>query len=239
MKIVAINGVSYKGCTYQMKEMFLKSLGDKNEIKEFYLPKDSPVFCLGCKSCFNKDLTACPHKEYTIPIWDALRESDLIVIVSPVYVFHVVGQLKALLDHYGTKWMAHSPDPAMFLKKAVIITNAIGQGINNVIKDIGDSLDYWGIGKRYSIQKALYDIEWNKVSTKRKDSIQKQCDNVAKKVQKKIKRPRFKIRFLFKVLSIAHPLINKSLVKKGDNESIDYLYWKQNGWFNGKKPWKK
>lgn len=238
MKIVVINGTSYKGCTSQMKEMFLKSLGNDNEITEFYLPKDCPVFCLGCKTCFNNDISSCPHKEYTLPIWEKIKDSNLLVITSPVYVFHLAGQVKALLDHYGSKWLAHSPEKEMFLKKAVIITNAIGQGMNNVIKDIGDSLDFWGIGKRYSISQALYDVQWDKVSIKRIKNIQKQCDKVAKQVSKPLKRPRFKIRMLFKVMSIAHPLINKGQVKKGEKESIDYLYWKSKGWFNGVKPWK-
>ncbi|MDR2822787.1 MAG: NAD(P)H-dependent oxidoreductase [Acholeplasmatales bacterium] len=238
MKIIIINGTSYKGCTYQMKEMFLNSMGLDNDIVEYYLPKDSPNFCTGCKTCFNKDISACPHSKYTSPIWDSIINSDLIVFTSPVYVFHVVGQVKALLDHFGTKWMAHSPAKEMFTKKAVIITNAVGQGMNNVIKDIGDSLDFWGIAKRYSIKQALYDIDWSKVSLKRKNNIKKQCDKISKKVQKEIKKPRLKIRILFTVMSIAQKLIHKSLVKKGDPSTTDYLYWKENGWLDGKKPWK-
>jgi multimeric flavodoxin WrbA len=221
-----------------MKNMFLESLGDNNEVVEFYLPQDSPSFCLGCKACFNNDLSVCPHKQYTMPIWNKIIESDLIVFTSPVYVFHVVGQLKALLDHYGTKWMAHSPEKEMFLKKAVIITNAIGMGYKNVVKDIGDSLDFWGVARRYSIKLALYDIDWDKVSLKRKNKIKRQCNLVAKKVQKNVKKPRFKIRALFKVMSIAQIFINKSLMKKGEKETVDHIHWKSNGWLDGGKPWK-
>jgi multimeric flavodoxin WrbA len=238
VKIVIINGTSYKGCTYQMKEMFLKSMGSGNEIVEYQLPKDSPNFCLGCKTCFSQGMSACPHSKYTSPIWESIIDSDLIVFTSPVYVFHVAGQVKALLDHFGTKWMAHSPESKMFLKKAVIITNAIGQGMNNVIKDIGDSLDFWGVAKRYSIKQALYDIEWSKVSTKRINNIQKQCDKISKKVQKNVKKPRFKIRMLFTVMCIAQKLIHNSLKKKGEPDSIDYLHYFENGFLNGKKPWK-
>jgi hypothetical protein len=77
-----------------------------------------------------------------------------------------------------------------------------------------------------------------KVSLKRKNNIKKQRDKLARKVQKKVKRPRFKIGMLFMVMSIAQKLMHSSLVKKREPESADYLHWKGNGWLDGKKPWK-
>ncbi|WP_243108627.1 hypothetical protein [Clostridium rectalis] len=54
MKIAVINGTEIKGCTYNIKEKFLEILRDGNQIREFYLPKDLPHFCCGCKNCFLK-----------------------------------------------------------------------------------------------------------------------------------------------------------------------------------------
>ena len=90
-----------------MKEMFLSSIGSGHDITEFYLPRDCPVFCTGCKKCFYADISVCPHSEYTVPIWESILEADLLVLTSPTYVFHVTAQMKALLDHFATKWMAH------------------------------------------------------------------------------------------------------------------------------------
>ncbi|MDR2828528.1 MAG: hypothetical protein LBV51_03815, partial [Acholeplasmatales bacterium] len=73
----------------------------------------------------------------------------------------------------------------------------------------------------------------------RKNNIKKQCDKISNKVQNEVNRPRFKIRLLFRVMSIAQKLIHNSLTKKGESESVDYLYWKRNGWLDGKKPWNK
>jgi len=72
-----------------------------------------------------------------------------------------------------------------------------------------------------------------------KASIQKQCKRVAKKAQKPVKRPRFKIRFLFGIMGMAHKMINKSLIKKGEPQSTDYAYWKANGWLGNGRPWKR
>ncbi len=239
MKIVVINGVSYKGATYRMKDMFLESLGSEHDIIEYNLPTDSPNFCTGCKVCFFKDISACPHSKYTNAIWDSIVESDLIVFTSPVYVMRATGQVKALLDHYGSKWMAHSPQKELFMKKAVIITNAAGRGMNSVIKDIGVSLDFWGVAKRYSIKKALFYTDWDKTSEKTKINIKKQCTKIAKKLNMPINKPRFKIRFLFGIMRIAQKMINKKLLKDGEETTSDYSYWQEMGWLDGGKPWKK
>ena len=60
MKCVVINGTEVKGCTYNLKEIFLDEL-KPTELKEFYLPKDGPDFCKGCKVCFVDSETKCPH----------------------------------------------------------------------------------------------------------------------------------------------------------------------------------
>ena len=54
MNIVVINGTMVKGCTYNIKEIFLSELKHDNKITEYYLPKDLPEFCCGCKTCFLK-----------------------------------------------------------------------------------------------------------------------------------------------------------------------------------------
>jgi multimeric flavodoxin WrbA len=239
VKIVVINGTEQSGCTYRMKEMFLDMIGRDNEITEYLLPKDCPVFCTGCKACFFEDISVCPHKEYTVPIWTDISDSDLLVFTSPTYVFHVTAQMKALLDHFGTKWMAHSPEPQMFTKRAVIITNAIGQGMGNVIKDIKDSLDFWGVARTYVLKQALFQIKWDLVSDKRKAKIQTKCGRIAAKAKSEKKvRPTLKVRALFFIMRFAQQRIDKSERKAGRERTTDYLHWKAYGYFDGKKPWK-
>lgn len=70
MKIIVLNGTEVKGCTYHMKESFLENFRKEHEITEYYLPKDCPHFCIGCKVCFMKSELLCPHSKYTMPIWN-------------------------------------------------------------------------------------------------------------------------------------------------------------------------
>ncbi|MCL2003199.1 MAG: NAD(P)H-dependent oxidoreductase [Oscillospiraceae bacterium] len=238
MNIVVVNGTEQKGCTYAMKELFLSAMGGDCGVTEYNLPRDCPVFCSGCKMCFFRDISVCPHSRYTVPIWEGILAADLLVFTSPTYVFHVTAQMKALLDHYGTKWMAHSPEKPMFQKQALIITNAIGQGMGKTAKDIKDSLDFWGVARTYVIKKALFQPKWELVRDRTKADVKAKCERVAAKVksQKRV-TPRAKIKILFSVMKTAQAMIDKSERKAGRERTRDYIHWKENGWFDGKKPW--
>ena len=239
MNIVVINGTEQKGCTFAMKEMFLSAMEDGHSVTEFFLPRDCPEFCTGCKACFYRDITVCPHSRYTFPIWEAILAADLLVLTSPTYVFHVTAQMKALLDHYATKWMAHSPEKQMFRKQAVVITNAIGQGMNKTTRDIKDSLFFWGIARNFVIKQALFQAKWEDVAEKHKISIQKKCENTAAKVKsRKVIKPRLKTKAMFAIMKKAQIMIDKSERKAGRERTKDYLHWEENGWLNGGKPWK-
>ena len=55
MKITVIHGQSHKGVTYKMTHTVLEFLmSSEDELKEFFLPKDGPGFCVGCNNFFLK-----------------------------------------------------------------------------------------------------------------------------------------------------------------------------------------
>ena len=128
MKITVINGTEKHGVTYRLKEAFLEPFRNTAEITEFYLPKDCPGFCAGCTACFRKSPEFCKDAKYVMAIEKALLEADLLVFTSPAYVFHTTGAMKAMLDHFGYRWMPHRPAKEMFGKRAVIITQCLGSG---------------------------------------------------------------------------------------------------------------
>jgi len=239
MNITVFNGTEHKGCTFAMKNEFLNAMGGGHEVTEYFFPRDCPVFCGGCKACFFKDISVCPHAKYTVPIWENILQADLLVFTSPTYVFHVTAQLKALLDHYGTKWMAHSPEKPLFSKQAVVITNAAGQGMDKAANDIKDSLDFWGVAQTYIIKQAIFGINWDEVADKRKASVKAQCEKAAYKVKSATNvKPRLKIKALFYVMRMAHKMIDKGEIKAGHGHTRDYLHWEANGWLGGKRPWR-
>ena len=229
MKIVLINGNNHKGSTYTISRSIADKVG--GEIKEFYLPKDFDEFCLGCTTCFMKGEDKCPHHEKIKPITEALLESDLIILASPVYCYHASGAMKSLLDHYGYLWMAHRPDESMFKKQAIAISTAAGAGVKSTNKDMLDSLFYWGVAKTYQYGLPVRATSFEEISEKRKKKIDKKTTKLANKIRKKNGKvkPGFKTKAFFFIMHL--------MQKNGWNE-CDMNYWKERGWTGKKRPWK-
>lgn len=230
MKVVIINGQNHKGSTYNIAH----NLGEKvgGEITEFFLPRDFDAFCYGCTKCFTEDENKCPAYLKLKPITDALESADLIILASPVYVFHATGAMKNLLDHYGYMWMAHRPKEEMFKKQGVVISTAAGAGMKSTNKDMADSLFYWGIGKIYKYGIPVRAINWEGVPDNRKIKIDKKLNVIAKKINRKNGKvkPGFKTKAFFFLMHL--------LEKNGWNKK-DVDYWRDKGWLGKARPWRK
>ena len=229
MKIVIINGINHQGNTYKLTHKLVDKID--GEVKEFFLPKDFNEFCLGCATCILKGEDKCPHHEKIKPLLDALIESDLIVLDSPVYCMHATGSMISFLDHLGFMWMAHRPNEAMFKKQAVVITTCAGAGKKSTLKDMNDSLFYLGVAKTYKLGLALMAPTLEEIKDKRKKKLEKKTNKLAKKIQKKNGKvkPKFKTKAFFFLMHL--------MQKNGWNE-LDKNYWVDNGWTKKKRPWK-
>lgn len=228
MKIVAIYGQNHKGSTYHISKILIEKL--QGNVTEFFLPKDFGSFCVGCTNCFKKSETLCPHYEQLLPITKAIEEADVIILASPVYVYHVTGAMKVFLDHYGYQWMVHRPKENMFHKQAVCIATAAGSGTKSTNQDMADSLFFWGISKIYKIGVNVSATSWKNVSQKKKRWIENRTTEIAKEIRarKGNVKVSMKVKFFFQLM--------KMLQKKGWNEA-DVKYWKERGWDGNKKPY--
>ena len=238
MKITVINGTEKKGVTYKLKEIFLEQFRDRAEITEFCLPKDGPGFCTGCTACFLEKQNLCKDAEKVQKIEKALLEADLLVFTSPAYVFHTTGAMKAMLDHFGYRWMPHRPAKEMFGKRAVIITQCLGAGGKSAAKDIKDSLSWWGISYiRTCSFKLMSEIHWDKIPEKKRDKITEKLNSLARKMlsidYSKPAHASFATKMKFYVVRMLQTGLGK------DNpEYTDFKYWKSNGWIDGVRPWR-
>lgn len=228
MRIVVINGTEVKGCTYHIKESFLEVLREGNEITEFCLPKDSPHFCCGCKLCFFKSERLCPHAKYIQPIWEAMLAADLLVFAYPVYVLRAPGQLKALLDHLGCHWMAHRPDPRMFTKRAVILTQSIGASNRAAQSDVATSLTWLGVSDIGRLGFGMYEgAVWAELSEKRRSRIIEQTQRFARRYREpKQARMGIRVRGYFTFCRLLH----QNLLRHEESPSADNRHWLEQGW---------
>ncbi|NMD37774.1 MAG: hypothetical protein GYA87_03725 [Christensenellaceae bacterium] len=243
MNICIILAVSNKGCTEHIHKTFLdkvKSLIPEANIKQFILPKDGPAYCLGCKACFTNDMSACPHLSVTQTIWQAMEDANLIVFITPTYVFSVPGQLKTLLDHFGSRWIVHKPSPKMIGKQALIINQAVGAGFRSTLTPLKYSLRFWGVKRIYSIKARLAMTDYNLVEQNVKDKLNRQMEETIRKIISKQQdtAPGFITKLLYRAMAFAEKGIHDMLQKKGQPVTSDYLYWQKEGWLDGNFPWK-
>jgi len=238
MKITVINGTEKHGVTYRLKEMFLEPFKGKAEITEFYLPKDGPGFCIGCTQCFLTYQDRCKDAACVQKIEKAMLEADLLVFTSPSYVMHTTGAMKALLDHFGYRWMPHRPLKEMFGKRAVIITQALGAGEKSAAKDIKDSLSWWGISYiKNSHFKLMSEIHWDKLPEKKRAAMTRGMASMARKFSAIDYSKPAHTNLITKAKFYAVRMMQTGLGK--DNpEYTDYKYWKANGWLDKVRPWK-
>lgn len=229
MKTVVIHGQNHKESTYHIAHSLAEKIG--GEITEFFLPRDFGEFCVGCTNCFVETEKKCPHYRKLAPITEAMDAADVIILASPVYVFHATGAMKAFLDHYGYRWMVHSPEGSMFKKQGVCICTAAGAGMRSTNKDMADSLFFWGIAKIYKYGRGVAATDWNSVSEKKKQAIDKATTAIARKIKKrngKVK-PGLKTRGMFFIMH---------LMQRNGFNPRDMEYWKRKGWTENKRPWK-
>lgn len=229
MKITIIHGQSHHGSTCHVARMLAEKLN--GEVTEFFLPRDFEEDCVGCATCFEKTETKCPHYTKLLPITQAMDEADVIIMASPVYVYHVTGAMKTFLDHYGWRWMVHRPEEKMFSKQAVCISTAAGAGMKSANKDMADSTFFWGVGKTYRYGTAVRAVSWDCVSDRKKQRIEKDMKRLARRIQsrKGHVRTSVKTRLFFNVM--------RQLQIRGWNEA-DAVYWQEKGWTGKKRPWR-
>ena len=227
MNTVIIHGQSHKGSTYHIARMLAEKIGF--DIIEFFLPRDFGEFCLGCTRCFMESEDKCPHYEKLAPIVDALDRADVIILASPVYVYHVTGPMKAFLDHLGFRWMVHRPAESMFSKQGVCVSTAAGGGTKSTNKDMADSLFQWGVGKIYKYGCNVRATKWDTVSEKKRGDIERKTTALAKTIRDSAGHitPGPKTKGLFSIMRAV-----------GGLSSTDKLYWKKKGWTGKKRPWK-
>lgn len=233
MKIVILHGQMHKGSTYNITKIFVDNLRDENtEVVEFFMPKDTPGFCVGCFNCFSKGEEYCPQVDRVRPIVEELDEADLIILQSPCYVYGMSGQLKTLLDHLGYRWMAHRPSQTMFNKVGLVVSTAAGAGTKKVNKSLSNNLFFWGVGRIFSYGKNVAASSWETVDKKKKQKIEKEVHRLSKRISKFVgrRRPSIKTKAMFMAMRGMH--------KINDWSPLDREYWFNKGWLDKKRPWK-
>ena len=160
----------------------------------------------------------------------AMLDADVILLTSPVYALHLTGQMKTFLDHYACTWMVHKPNGEMFGKQGVVIASASGPVYRAALREMKDSLDFWGVAHTYKLGFTLMEISWDRLSPKLKRKISRQAERTAAKLRRGVPGPGLKTRCLFYAMRLAQKYIWR--------DSPDAGWWRSHGWLDRERPWK-
>jgi multimeric flavodoxin WrbA len=99
MKVVAVLGSPRENSNSStIANRFCTTAGKFGaEVKSFVLNNLEYRGCQGCMAC-KKELDRCALEDDLTEVLDAIRETDVLVLASPVYYWDVSGQLKCFLD---------------------------------------------------------------------------------------------------------------------------------------------
>jgi len=231
MKVVIIHGQNHKGSSYNIGRMIANKISGEEAITEFFLPRDLNHFCLGCYACIDDD-TRCPFYEEKNKIMSAVEAADVLIFTTPTYCMRASAPMKSFIDLTFNYWMVHRPRKCMFTKKAIVVSTAAGSGTKSAIKDITNTLLYWGVPYVLSYGISVQAMNWNAVADKKKEKIEKDTTKIADKVLKKKQvKAGIKTKTLFMMM--------RMMQKMGwGSSATEKEYWEQKGWLDKGRPWK-
>lgn len=234
MKIVMIHGQGHKGVTYTMSQCVLKYLKEEDtEVKEFFLTKDGPGFCVGCNSCFLKGEEACPEAAKVQPIMQAMEWADVIMLDTPNYCMDMSGAMKTLLDHFGYRWVTHRPHPSMFQKVGITLSSSAGAPPNSTVKSLVKQLKWMCVPTVYTFGFVSNAMGIGDLSQKKRQEMEVRAAKVAEKVRKAVLRKRVGMRTKMQFLLFR----GMQMGEKSAWNPADTEWWKKQGWLEKKKPW--
>jgi hypothetical protein len=101
MKVLAINGSprGAKGNTERILQPFLEGARRAGAQTEAVYLRDRHInHCLGCFTCWVKTPGVCIHEDDMPALLEKLRQADIVVFATPLYIYNVSGMMKDFMD---------------------------------------------------------------------------------------------------------------------------------------------
>ena len=132
MKICVLMGSPRKnGNTAALMSPFIKRLEEGGHIcQSIWLYDKRLEACIACRQC-QKDWTifGCPKEDDMQEIFDQVRESEMLILATPIYSWYCTPPMKATLDRlvYGmNKYYGEEKGPSLWKGKKVGLLTTCG-----------------------------------------------------------------------------------------------------------------
>lgn len=232
MRIAMIHGQADQENTYQLTRLFIDALTTEGTVvKEYFMPKDAPTFCIGCRTCILEGEKRCRNADMVRPIVEEIEAADLIILSSSCYGMGMTGAMKTFLDHMSYRWMSHRPHAEMFRKTGLVISTSQIRGWRRVCRDLARNLLFMGVPRVYHFGGNLGYSSWDEIPEMKKERLQRRARMIAESIRHNIgiEEAGLKSYLVFTYM--------KHRQRKNDWNPRDKAHWKQHGWLSGKDPW--
>ncbi len=144
MNMVVITGSPHKkGTSALLTERFLQGAKEgKNNVFLFHGAFEKVHPCIGCDVC-GMGKNPCVFHDSMTPLYEALKNADMVVFVTPLYYHGMSAQIKTVIDRF------HGIDDLLRHKnkKAILIVTAASDEeriMNGVVGSYEETLHYLG-----------------------------------------------------------------------------------------------
>lgn len=145
MKILSINGSpNKKGNTQNIVKAILRGASKNgHKYREIHLYDLNINDCLGCKDANQIHLAKdCVHDDdFKNILMPEIRNSDLIILSSPIYIGHITGKLKTMLDRWYSFILKDFKIRDLVGKKFIVVTTSAARSAE--FCDVNDYLKRW------------------------------------------------------------------------------------------------
>ncbi|MBP3195594.1 MAG: flavodoxin family protein [Butyrivibrio sp.] len=146
MKVLVLNGSPRpNGNTAGMIKVFKKNADlNGHEVTVVDVCKKHIQGCLACEYCHSKGHGKCAQSDDMEEIYTLLKDTNMLIIASPIYYHNISGQLKCVIDRF---YSALYPTAPKSLKKvAMFLSSGDGDMYDGAkFSYEGDFLGYLGL----------------------------------------------------------------------------------------------
>ncbi len=149
---IVLGSPNVKGNTACLVEAMLSVIDNKSIlIKKIELSKLKRInHCMGCDSCKKNDMHKCVFDDGLNDVIAEVRNSDLLVIASPIYFFNFNSLTKAFIDRLFYSSEINNDENILRGKKIAILityglTNVIDSGAKNALQSFYDISKFVGL----------------------------------------------------------------------------------------------
>lgn len=102
MKVLSLMGSPRKtGNTAKILNKYVEGMKEANdsiELSSYDVTRMDIKGCISCYGCQKGNGSPCILKDEMQVLYDAMQESDVIIMASPIYYFSITAQMKSVLD---------------------------------------------------------------------------------------------------------------------------------------------